>query len=151
MISCDGIDSMLYTLWTMIGAMTFGAIMEKFGMLTKLINPVLLRARPQGKLFAGDQYTALVLPLHVSRIEFQRGSQPQNLSCLTADAGTATSALTWNSCSAFMAVTLEVSTFLCFPFAVFNIASPILSLLYGITGFKIDKLLTAFGSAAEAL
>ncbi|MEP0905487.1 hypothetical protein NC969_08230 [Leptolyngbya subtilissima ST-M1] len=44
-----------------------------------------------------------------------------------------------------------VSTFLYFPFAVFNIASPILSLLYGITGFKIDKLPTAPGPAAEAL
>lgn len=166
LISRGGMDSMLYTLWIIIGAVTFGTIMEEFGMLTKLINPVLLRARTQGKLFAtavataiglnifaGDQYIALVLPARMFRVEFQkRGLQPQNLSRLAADAGTVTSALIpWNSCGAFMAVTLGVSTFLYFPFAVFNIASPILSLLYGITGFKIDKLPTAPGPTAEAL
>jgi Na+:H+ antiporter, NhaC family len=155
LISRGGMDSMLYTLWIIIGAVTFGTIMEEFGMLTKLINPVLLRARTQGKLFAtavataislnifaGDQYIALVLPARMFRVEFQRrGLQPQNLSRLAADAGTVTSALVpWNSCGAFMAVTLGVPTFLYFPFAVFNIASPILSLLYGITNFKIDKL-----------
>ncbi|HSM83313.1 MAG TPA: Na+/H+ antiporter NhaC, partial [Nodosilinea sp.] len=155
LISRGGMDSMLYTLWIIIGAVTFGTIMEEFGMLTKLINPVLLRARTQGKLFAtavataiglnifaGDQYIALVLPARMFRLEFQkRGLQPQNLSRLAADAGTVTSALIpWNSCGAFMAVTLGVSTFLYFPFAVFNIASPLLSLLYGITDFKIEKL-----------
>ncbi len=50
-----------------------------------------------------------------------------------------------------MTMTLGVSTFLYFPFAVFNIASPILSLLYGITGFRIEKLPTAPGPTAEAL
>ncbi|MBE9159868.1 Na+/H+ antiporter NhaC [Nodosilinea sp. LEGE 06152] len=155
LLSRGGMDSMLYTLWIIIGAVTFGTIMEEFGMLTKLINPVLLRARTQGKLFAtavataiglnifaGDQYIALVLPARMFRIEFQkRGLQPQNLSRLAADAGTVTSALIpWNSCGAFMAVTLGVSTFLYFPFAIFNIASPILSLLYGITDFKIEKV-----------
>lgn len=155
LLSRGGMDSMLYTLWIIIGAVTFGTIMEEFGMLSKLINPVLLRARTQGKLFAttaataiglnifaGDQYIALVLPARMFRVEFQkRGLQPQNLSRLAADAGTVTSALVpWNSCGAFMAVTLGVSTFLYFPFAIFNIASPILSLLYGITGFKIEKI-----------
>jgi NhaC family Na+:H+ antiporter len=39
-----------------------------------------------------------------------------------------------------MAATLGVSTFLYLPYAIFNIASPILSLLYGITGFKIQGI-----------
>lgn len=57
------------------------------------------------------------------RVEFQkRGLQSQNLSHLAADIGTVTSVLIpWNSCGAFMAVTLGVSTFLYFPFAIFNI------------------------------
>lgn len=155
LLSRGGMDSMLITLWIIIGAVTFGTLMEEFGMLTKLINPVLLRANTTGRLFAtaiataiglnifaGDQYIALVLPARMFRVEFQRrGLQPQNLSRLAADAGTVTSALIpWNSCGAFMAATLGVSTFLYFPFAIFNIASPILSLLYGITGFKIEKM-----------
>jgi len=46
-----------------------------------------------------------------------------------------------------MAVTLGVSTFLYFPFAIFNLASPVLSLLYGITGLKIEKLPAAVRDA----
>ena len=155
LLSRGGMDSMLITLWIIIGAVTFGTIMEEFGMLAKLITPLLRRTRTTGGLFAtaiataiglnifaGDQYIALVLPARMFRVEFQnRGLQPQNLSRLAADAGTVTSPLVpWNSCGAFMAATLGVSTFLYLPFAVFNIASPIVSLLYGITGFKIEKL-----------
>jgi Na+:H+ antiporter, NhaC family len=164
LLSRGGMDSMLYTLWIIIGAVTFGTIMEEFAMLAKLIDPVLLRARTQGQLFAttiataiglnifaGDQYIALVLPARMFRVEFQkRGLQPQNLSRLAADGGTVTSALIpWNSCGAFMAATLGVSTFLYFPFAVFNIASPILSLIYGITGFKIEKIPTGLNLIEE--
>ncbi|MEA5451526.1 Na+/H+ antiporter NhaC [Leptolyngbya sp. CCNP1308] len=155
LLSRGGMDSMLYTLWIIIGAVTFGTLMEEFGLLAKLINPVLLRAKTTGRLFftivataiglnifAGDQYIALVLPARMFRVEFEkRGLQPQNLSRVAADAGTVTSALIpWNSCGAFMSVTLGVSTFLYLPYAIFNIASPLLSLAYGITGFKIAKL-----------
>jgi NhaC family Na+:H+ antiporter len=155
LLSRGGMDSMLLTLWIIIGAVTFGTLMEEFGLLTKLINPMLLKATTTGLLFAtvvatafglniiaGDQYIALVLPARLFRVEFQkRGLQPQNLSRLAADAGTVTSALIpWNSCGAFMAATLGVSTFLYLPYAIFNIASPILSLLYGIIGFKVQRI-----------
>lgn len=117
--------------------------------------PVLLRVDTTGLLFAtivttaiglnivaGDQYIALVLPVRMFRVEFQkRGLQPQNLSRVAADAGTVTSALVpWNSCGAFMSATLGISTFLYLPYAIFNIVSPILSLAYGITGFKIERI-----------
>jgi NhaC family Na+:H+ antiporter len=155
LLSRGGMDSMLLTLWIIIGAVTFGTLMEEFGLLAKLINPLLVKANTIGLLFAtvvataiglnivaGDQYIALVLPARLFRVEFQkRGLKPQNLSRLAADAGTVTSALIpWNSCGAFMAATLGISTFLYFPYAIFNIASPILSLLYGITGFKIERI-----------
>ncbi len=161
LLSRGGMDSMLLTLWIIIGAVTFGTLMEEFGMLAKLINPLLLRAHTTGLLFAtivatgvglnivaGDQYIALVLPARIFRVEFQkRGLQPQNLSRVAADAGTVTSPLVpWNSCGAYMAATLGISTFLYLPFCIFNIASPILSLLYGITGFKIERLPVAAGS-----
>lgn len=155
LLSRGGMDSMLYTLWIIIGAVTFGTLMEEFGLLAKLINPVLYRAKTTGLLFAttvatglglniiaGDQYIALVLPVRLFRLEFQkRGLKPQNLSRVAADAGTVTSPLIpWNSCGAYMSATLGVATFLYLPFAIFNIASPILSLIYGITGFKIERV-----------
>lgn len=154
LLTRGGMDSMLYTLWIIIGAVTFGTLMEEFGLLAKLINPVLYRAKTTGLLvatvvltalglniIAGDQYIALVLPARLFRVEFQkRGLQPQNLSRAAADGGTVTSPLVpWNSCGAFMAATLGIPTMLYLPYCIFNIASPILSIAYGVTGFRIAK------------
>lgn len=92
-------------------------------------------------LFAGDQYIALVLPSRVYRAEFaKRGLANTNLSRLAADSGTVTSPLVpWNSCGAFMGAVLGVSTLSYLPYAFFNIASPLLSVAYGFTGFKIER------------
>ena len=58
-----------------------------------------------------------------------------------ADAGTVTSPLIqWNSCGAYMSATLGVATLAYLPFAVFNLASPIISLFWGFTGFKIERM-----------
>jgi NhaC family Na+:H+ antiporter len=46
----------------------------------------------------------------------------------------------WNSCGAFMGATLGVSALLYLPYALFNTLSPLLSVLYGFTGFKVEKV-----------
>ncbi|MFE7388954.1 Na+/H+ antiporter NhaC family protein [Streptomyces sp. NPDC057582] len=154
LLSRGGMDSMLLTLWLIIGAVTFGAVLEEFGLITRLVDPLARSARSTGRLFftvfacafglnivAGDQYIALVLPSRVFRLEFaRRGLAATNLSRLAADSGTVTSALVpWNSCGAFMGAVLGVPTLSYLPHAVFNYASPALSVLYGMTGFKIEK------------
>lgn len=155
LVSRGGMASMLYTLWLIFGAVTFGTILEKFGLITRLIDPMIASAHSTGRLFvtvfacgfglnvvAGDQYIALVLPARIFRVEFaKRGLAPTNLSRLAADSGTVTSPLVpWNSCGAFMGATLGVSTLLYLPYAIFCYASPILSMLYGVTGFKIERI-----------
>src|SRR3712207_9527461 len=155
LVSRGGMSSMLFTLWLIFGAVTFGVLLEKFGLISRLIDPMIGAARSTGRLFltvfacafglnvvAGDQYIALVLPARIFRVEFaRRGLAPTNLSRLTADCGTVTSPLVpWNSCGAFMSATLGVSTLLYLPWAVFCYASPALSVLYGVTGFKIEKV-----------
>jgi NhaC family Na+:H+ antiporter len=155
LLSRGGMDSMLLTLWLIIGAVTFGALLEAFGLIARLVDPLIRAAKSTGRLFAtvfacafglnvvaGDQYIALVLPSRVFRAEFaRRGLAATNLSRLAADSGTVTSPLVpWNSCGAFMAAVLGVSTLLYLPWCVFNIASPALSVLYGITGFRIEKV-----------
>ncbi|MEV6107037.1 Na+/H+ antiporter NhaC family protein [Streptomyces sp. NPDC051940] len=121
LLSRGGMDSMLLTLWLIIGAVTFGALLEEFGLISRLVDPMVRSARSTGRLFvtvfaccfglnivAGDQYIALVLPSRVFRVEFEkRGLAPTNLSRLAADSGTVTSALVpWNSCGAFMGAVL---------------------------------------------
>jgi Na+:H+ antiporter, NhaC family len=155
LLSRGGMDSMLLTLWLIIGAVTFGALLEEFGLIARLVDPLIRTARSTGRLFAtvfacafglnvvaGDQYIALVLPSRVFRAEFaRRGLAPTNLSRLAADSGTVTSPLVpWNSCGAFMGAVLGVPTLLYLPWCVFNIASPALSVLYGITGFRIERV-----------
>jgi NhaC family Na+:H+ antiporter len=46
----------------------------------------------------------------------------------------------WNTCGAFMAQTLGVATFAYAPFAFFNLINPVVSAVYGMTGFTIEKL-----------
>jgi Na+:H+ antiporter, NhaC family len=155
LVSRGGMASMLPTIWLIIGAVTFGAILEEFGLINRLIDPLIGAAKTTGRLFAsvfavafglnlvaGDQYIALVLPTKVFRAEFgRRGLAPTNLSRLAADSGTVTSALVpWNSCGAFMGAVLGVSTLLYAPWAFFNIASPLLSVAYGFTGFRIEHV-----------
>jgi NhaC family Na+:H+ antiporter len=48
-----------------------------------------------------------------------------------------------------MAAVLGVSTLAYLPFAVFNYIAPVLSVLYGITGFKIVRITTSEGAEEE--
>jgi len=155
LLSRGGMSSMLLTLWLIMGAVTFGTLLDEFGLLKRLIDPLVKAAKGTGRLFltvfatafglniiAGDQYIALVLPARTYRAEFaRRGIAPTMLSRLCADCGTVTSPLVpWNSCGAFMGAVLGVPTLLYLPFCFFNIASPLLSVLYGFTGFRLEKV-----------
>jgi len=165
LLSRGGMASMLETLWIIIGAVTFGTLLEEFKLLSKLIDPLLERTKTTGSLIAAvvatalglniiaaDQYIALVLPVRLYRLEFEkRGLKAQNLSRACADAGTVTSPLVpWNSCGAFMAATLSIPTVLYLPFCIFNIAAPIMSLFLGFTGFKIERIRPAEARAQSA-
>jgi NhaC family Na+:H+ antiporter len=155
LLTRGGMDSMLLTLWLIFGAVTLGALLEEFGLIGRLVNPMIGAARTTGRLFltvfacgfglnvvAGDQYIALVLPSRIFRAEFaRRGLAPTNLSRLAADSGTVTSPLVpWNSCGAFMGAVLGVSTLLYLPYAIFCWVSPLLSVAYGFTGFRIEHV-----------
>jgi NhaC family Na+:H+ antiporter len=154
LVSRGGMDSMLPTIWLIIGAVTFGTLLQELGLIDRLVDPLVQAARSTGRLFvtvfgtaiglnlvAGDQYIALVLPTKIYRAEFERRRlAPTNLSRLAADSGTVTSALVpWNSCGAFMGAVLGVATPLYLPYAVFNIASPLIDLGFGFTGFKVER------------
>ena len=154
LLSRGGMDSMLKTVWLIIGAVTFGVLLEHFGLISRLVDPMVRAAKSTGRLFvtvfatcfglnvvAGDQYVADVLPARMFRREFsQRGLAPQVLSRAVEDSGTVTSVLIpWNTCGAYISGVLGVSTGAYAPFCFFNILSPILDVLYGFLGFKVPK------------
>jgi len=155
LLSRGGMSSMLSTIWLILSAMMFGAVMERTGMLGKIAASILSMVRGTGTLIAAtlgtslgmnvlasDQYIAIVLPGRMFRAEYERrGLHPKNLSRALEDAGTLTSPLVpWNTCGAFMAQALGVATFTYLPFCFFNLLNPLVSATYGFTGFTIEKL-----------
>ena len=75
LFSRGGMASLLTTVWLVLAAMAFAAILEHAGFLRRLLEPVVVRARSRGSLIlavnasaiglnatAGDQYVADVLP-----------------------------------------------------------------------------------------
>jgi len=155
LLSRGGMSSMLVTIWLILSAMAFGAVLEHSGMLLRLIQSALAAAKTTGSLVttvvlsciginivAGDQYIAIVLPGKMYKAEFQRrGLQAKNLSRIIEDSGTLTSPLVpWNTCGAYMAATLGVATFAYLPFAFFNLINPAVSIIYGFTGFTIERI-----------
>lgn len=155
LLSRGGMSSMLVTIWLVMSAMSFGAVLEHSGTLLRLIRGALAAARSTGALImtvslsciglnvvAGDQYISIVLPGKMYKAEFQRrGLEPKNLSRVIEDSGTLTSPLVpWNSCGAYMAATLGVATLAYLPFVFFNLINPVVSIIYGITGFTIERI-----------
>lgn len=168
LLSRGGMASMLTTVWLIFSAMVFGAAMEKTGLLQRIVVALLSGVRGTGSLIAttvltsigmnviaADQYIAIVVPGRMFRMEFaRRGLAPQALSRTLEDAGTMTSPLIpWNTCGAFMAGTLGVSTLAYAPFAFLNLLNPVLAILYGIFNVRIVRLdeagRDALGAPAE--
>jgi NhaC family Na+:H+ antiporter len=154
LFSRGGMSSLLTTIWLVLAALSFAAIMEHAGFLERLLQPVVARAPTRGRLIAavngsgiglnviaGDQYVADVLPSRMFSTEFERrGLAPQVLSRAVEDSGTVTSVLVpWNTCGAYISGVLGVSTASYFPYCFFNLASPILDVLYGFIGFKVPS------------
>jgi NhaC family Na+:H+ antiporter len=152
LFSRGGMSSLLTTVWLVLAALSFAAILEYAGFLDRLLRPIVKRARSRGELIlavnssgiglnvvAGDQYVAVVLPSRMFTKEFERrGLAPEALSRAVEDSGTVTSVLVpWNTCGAYMSGVLGVSTAAYFPFCFFNLLSPILDVVYGFLGFKV--------------
>lgn len=137
--------SMLDTIWLVITALAFGGVIEKAGMLDRLIAPIIKAAKSTGALVASlvsavlatsiltaDKSMAVVLPGRMFKKAFvERGLAPVTLSRSVGAAATPTSALIpWNSCGAYMSATLGVATLSSAPYAVFNIARPLLTIAF---------------------
>jgi NhaC family Na+:H+ antiporter len=152
-----GMSSMLNTVWLILCAMVFGAVMEHTGLLQCLVNYALSFVHSTGSLIAttvcsciganiitSDQYISIVLPGRMYKMEYEkRKLDPKNLSRTLEDAGTLTSPLVpWNTCGAYMSGTLGVATFAYLPYCFFNLLSPVVAIIYGFMNIKIAPATT---------
>lgn len=157
LLSGGGMSKMLNTVWLIVCALSFGAVLEHLGMLRKFVNVILATAKSTGSLIAStvatcigtnlitaDQYISIVMPGRMYKEEYQRrGLHPLVLSRTLEDSGTITSPLIpWNTCGAYMYSVLLVNPLDYIFYCFFNLINPILAVIYGFIGFNIKKIAT---------
>lgn len=155
LLSTGGMSGMMNTIWLILSAMFFGGAMQSAGFLRRISSAIVSLAKTAGGLIsstigtgiflnltASDQYLAIVIPGKMFKdIYAERGLAPQNLSRSLEDSGTVTSALIpWNTCGAYQSGVLGVATGDYLMYAMFNWLSPMMSILFALTGFKIKHL-----------
>jgi NhaC family Na+:H+ antiporter len=155
LFSAKGMFGMLSTIWLILCAMVFGGVMEAIGALTRITDSLLKLFHTTFGLFAStvasclalnltasDQYLAIVVPGKMFAKAYKdKGLAPENLSRTLEDSGTVTSVLIpWNTCGAYQAGVLGVSTWSYLPYAFFNIISPFMTLIFAAFQIKIKQL-----------
>ena len=164
LLSGGGMGSMLNTIWLIISAMTFGSIMEKAGLLKRIVESLISVTNSAGSLIsttivtafgtnciAADQYIAIVMPGRMFKDAYkQRGLAPENLSRALEDGGTVTSPLIpWNTCGAYMQSVLLINPLEYAVFCFFNWLSPIIGIICAFAGFKVRSLLVRTTEESE--
>lgn len=152
LVATRGMGGMLDTVWLIICAMCFGGVMTGSGMLRSLTE-IFLRCvrRPLSavastvgagiffNLCTADQYISIILSGRLFRdLYAERGLEPRLLSRSVEDSATVCSVLIpWNSCGMTQATVLGVGTFTYMPYCIFNLVSPLMSLLVAAVGRNI--------------
>ena len=154
LVATRGMAGMLNTVWLIICAMCFGGVMTGSGMLRSLTSIFLRWVRRAFSAVAStvgaglffnlctaDQYISIILSGRLFRdLYADRGLEPRLLSRSVEDSATVCSVLIpWNSCGMTQATVLGVSTFVYAPYCIFNIVSPLMSLLVAAVGWNIKR------------
>lgn len=155
LLNSGGMAGMLNTVWLILCAMVFGAVMEATGMLRRITESLLkgvastfgLISRTVGtciafNVLASDQYLAIVVPGNMFKTAYaEQGLAPENLSRTLEDAGTVTSVLIpWNTCGVAQSGILGISTFAYLPYCIFNWISPLTTLTVAALGWNIRRV-----------
>jgi len=154
LVSTRGMAGMLNTVWLIVCAMSFGGVMTGSGMLRSLTGIFVRTVRRTFSAVAStvgagiffnlctaDQYISIILSGRLFRDLYARqGLEARLLSRSVEDSATVCSVLIpWNSCGMTQATVLGVTTFAYMPYCIFNIVSPLMSLLVAGLGWRIVR------------
>ena len=154
LLSCGGMQGMMWTISIILMAMCFGGIVDCTGMMATFAGILLKVAKGRGGLVLAtefsclfvnavccDQYLSLVLPGRMFKEAFEDMKlAPKNLSRCLEDCGTITSNFfPWNTCGATMRTFLGVGSGY-IPYAILNWLNPIVSCIFGFTGITMTKM-----------
>ena len=154
LVATSGMGGMMDTIWLIICAMCFGGVMYGSGMLSAITKVFIRIARRTVSVVAstvssgvffnlctGDQYISIILTSKLfNKLYDERGLERRLLSRSVEDSATITSVLIpWNSCGMTQSTVLGVATITYLPYCIFNIVSPIMSIIVAAIGYKIFK------------
>ncbi len=154
LVATSGMQGMLNTIWLVLCAMCFGGVMSGSGMLsaiTRLFAKFVYRTASIvastlatgifANILIADQYISIIITGETFRELYKkRGLEGRLLSRSVEDAATVVSVLIpWNSCGMTQSTVLGVATMTYLPCCLFNLISPLMSLLMAIVGYKIVR------------
>ena len=155
LVSTGGMAGMLNTIWLIICAMCYGAVMVASGMIESITRMIISFVRTRLSLVAstvgtgiflnlttGDQFISIVLTADMFRDVYKKeGYEPRLLSRTCEDAATVTSVLVpWNTCGMTQATVLGVPTLTYLPYCFFNLLSPLTTMAVAAIGWKIKRI-----------
>lgn len=154
LLSSGGIESMMFSISLVLLALAMGGLLFKLGIIPALLKGMQRLLRKVSTLIAstactaiginfllGEQYLSILLTGNAFRKSYEAaGLQLKNLSRVLEDAGTVVNPLVpWSVCGVFLTGVLGVETIQYLPFTFFCLLSPLLTVVYGVTGFTITK------------
>ncbi|MDQ1143235.1 NhaC family Na+:H+ antiporter [Bacillus sp. SORGH_AS 510] len=154
MLTRGGMESMMFSISVILLALSMGGLLFRLGiipavlsMLQSILSRVsLLISATAGMAIAvnfilGEQYLSILLPGNAFKDHFKKaGLKPKHLSRVLEDAGTVVNPLVpWSVCGVFLTSVLGVPVIEYFPFALFCLFSPLLTVFYGFTGITLPK------------
>lgn len=149
LLTRGGLNSMMFTIALVLLALSMGGLLFKLGIVPRLLEAIEHLLKKAGSVIAasaltaiginvliGEQYLSILLTGEAYSAQYKKiGLANKNLSRVVEDAGTVVNPLVpWSVCGVFIAGVLGVSTLDYLPFAFFCLLSPILTVLFGITG-----------------
>ena len=154
LLSRGGMESMFFSISLVLLALAMGGLLFKLGILPALLSGIQGMLQRVPTLIAstaftaiginfllGEQYLSILLTGNAYRKSYEEaGLHLKSLSRVLEDAGTVINPLVpWSVCGVFLAGVLQVDTMSYLPFTFFCLLSPIITILYGLTGFTIKK------------
>ena len=149
LLSCGGIDNMMFSISLTIIAMMFGGIMERTGMLGVVVNKIVGFAKKPVSLLVAteatcilsnvvmpEQYISIVVPGRMYAKTYRDMKlHPKTLSNALESSGTVSSVLVpWNTCGVYMAGVLGVTTAQYLPYCFFNLLMPVMTVILAVVG-----------------
>ncbi|SCZ80043.1 Na+/H+ antiporter NhaC [Acidaminobacter hydrogenoformans] len=149
LLNRGGLQSMMWTVSLGYLGLSYGGILEKTGTLDALLGKMAVITRNARNLIithvfssiavnmlSASQYVAILIPGRMYLSSYDRlGIKRYVASRTCEDSGTVTSPLVpWGLCGVFFAGTLGVATLDYLPFTYLALFTPLVSILYAVTG-----------------